>query len=202
MKTRCPYCDTRYDIEEDTLQATDGLARCYRCEGIFNAYEQFLPDLAPATLLTPSQPVDVDRLATRLRADQSLPPSDSAQAPPQPPPSRPLPTAADEPPHDGALAEEDWDADLIDLDTGERRRRSPWRTAGGVLTIVVLSAGLAGTRLGTRPGIGPTAARAGLRAIRLHRTPAPGAAALRGHAAAATTRRHRAGRHAARRQFP
>jgi predicted Zn finger-like uncharacterized protein len=142
MKTRCPYCDTRYDIEEDTLQATDGLARCYRCEGIFNAYEQFLPDLAPATRLTPSQPVDVDRLATRLRSDQSLPPATGADTPPEPPPPRPFPKAADEPPH-SALVEEDWDADLIDLGTPEARRRGPWRTLGGVLAIVLLSAGAA-----------------------------------------------------------
>ena len=35
MKTRCPTCKTRYDIDPEALLEADGLARCFRCGTVF-----------------------------------------------------------------------------------------------------------------------------------------------------------------------
>ena len=37
METLCPHCDTRYQIDRDTLVAANGLVRCSRCRNVFNA---------------------------------------------------------------------------------------------------------------------------------------------------------------------
>lgn len=37
MKTRCPKCQTRYNVDPDALLAADGLARCFRCGTVFDA---------------------------------------------------------------------------------------------------------------------------------------------------------------------
>jgi predicted Zn finger-like uncharacterized protein len=136
MKTRCPYCDTRYDIDEQTLQATDGLARCHRCEGIFNAYEQFLPDLGAPAPAEPASAVDVDRLASRLRPDTSAPTTAADELPPAPPPPRPIPRPAAEP----EPVAEAWDRTLIDLD-GTRPRHGLLRGLAGIMAIALLGTG-------------------------------------------------------------
>lgn len=40
METRCPHCDTRYQIDRETLTAANGLVRCSRCRNVFNAQNQ------------------------------------------------------------------------------------------------------------------------------------------------------------------
>jgi predicted Zn finger-like uncharacterized protein len=40
MLTRCPNCTTEYDIDESELTAGEGLARCHRCNTVFEAYGQ------------------------------------------------------------------------------------------------------------------------------------------------------------------
>jgi len=37
MKTRCPNCDTLYNIDRSLLKQARGLARCYHCGEVFNA---------------------------------------------------------------------------------------------------------------------------------------------------------------------
>lgn len=37
MKTRCPNCDTRYNIDPGALLQADGLAQCHRCGTVFDA---------------------------------------------------------------------------------------------------------------------------------------------------------------------
>ena len=37
MKTLCPTCKTRYDIDPKALLEADGLARCFRCGTVFDA---------------------------------------------------------------------------------------------------------------------------------------------------------------------
>jgi len=37
METLCPHCETRYQIDRDTLVAANGLVRCSRCRNVFNA---------------------------------------------------------------------------------------------------------------------------------------------------------------------
>ena len=36
MRTRCPKCDTRYNIAPEDLLEADGVARCYRCGTVFD----------------------------------------------------------------------------------------------------------------------------------------------------------------------
>ena len=36
MKTRCPGCNSRYDIDPTLLLEADGLGRCYRCNTVFD----------------------------------------------------------------------------------------------------------------------------------------------------------------------
>ena len=37
METLCPHCETRYQINRETLAAANGLVRCSRCRNVFNA---------------------------------------------------------------------------------------------------------------------------------------------------------------------
>lgn len=37
MKTRCPGCDTRYQVDADALLDSEGFAHCYRCGTVFDA---------------------------------------------------------------------------------------------------------------------------------------------------------------------
>ena len=43
MKTRCPNCDTRYNIDAATLLEADGVARCHRCGTVFDAVAEDAP---------------------------------------------------------------------------------------------------------------------------------------------------------------
>jgi predicted Zn finger-like uncharacterized protein len=48
VQTRCPACDTRYNIDPDALLAADGLAHCLRCDTVFDVMEEVTLDgLAP-----------------------------------------------------------------------------------------------------------------------------------------------------------
>lgn len=38
MKTRCPKCNTVYNIDRSLLKQARGLARCYHCGEVFNAF--------------------------------------------------------------------------------------------------------------------------------------------------------------------
>jgi predicted Zn finger-like uncharacterized protein len=37
LRTRCPNCDARYEVATRKLLDSDGLARCWRCETVFDA---------------------------------------------------------------------------------------------------------------------------------------------------------------------
>lgn len=37
MKTRCPECQTRYNVDPDALLPVDGMVRCFRCGTVFDA---------------------------------------------------------------------------------------------------------------------------------------------------------------------
>jgi len=37
VKTRCPNCQTRYNVDPDALLAADGRVRCFRCGTVFDA---------------------------------------------------------------------------------------------------------------------------------------------------------------------
>ncbi|MBT8430343.1 MAG: zinc-ribbon domain-containing protein [Gammaproteobacteria bacterium] len=47
MKTRCPTCKTRYEIDPGALLEADGLARCFRCGTVFEtvAEDAVTPDV-------------------------------------------------------------------------------------------------------------------------------------------------------------
>lgn len=42
--TQCPTCNTRFKVSQEQLEAHNGLVRCGRCQGVFNAREQLLDD--------------------------------------------------------------------------------------------------------------------------------------------------------------
>lgn len=48
MKTRCPSCRTVYDVDPRVLQPARGLARCFRCDTVFNAFQNSLDDVPRA----------------------------------------------------------------------------------------------------------------------------------------------------------
>lgn len=65
MQTRCPNCDILYRIDQDELTSADGQVRCYRCETVFDAYEQQIDtDTDPLEgLFDDSEPADSDLAA-------------------------------------------------------------------------------------------------------------------------------------------
>jgi predicted Zn finger-like uncharacterized protein len=70
--TQCPSCHTRFNVTENQLSAHDGLVRCGRCNGVFNALEQAennLPDLQFAL------PIDTPTTSSSAPTEEiSLPP--------------------------------------------------------------------------------------------------------------------------------
>ena len=40
MKTLCPTCKTRYDIDPKALLGADGVARCFRCGTVFDVVSE------------------------------------------------------------------------------------------------------------------------------------------------------------------
>lgn len=42
--TQCPQCSTRFKISQEQLDAHQGMVRCGRCQGVFNATEYLLDD--------------------------------------------------------------------------------------------------------------------------------------------------------------
>ncbi|MGV6826070.1 MAG: DUF3426 domain-containing protein [bacterium] len=47
MRTRCPHCETLYELEPSELDATNGLASCFQCRRAFNALENEVEDEQP-----------------------------------------------------------------------------------------------------------------------------------------------------------
>ena len=39
MNTRCPQCETSYTVDPKILKAAQGMARCYNCGTVFNAFD-------------------------------------------------------------------------------------------------------------------------------------------------------------------
>lgn len=81
MKTRCPNCSTLYEIREEAIASADGLARCYRCDTVFNAFENKLKD-SPPTLSDSDiieTPIDKDSRQAELPFDASTEPNESTE---------------------------------------------------------------------------------------------------------------------------
>jgi len=66
VKTRCPKCDTRYDIDADALLEAGGLARCFRCGGVFDA-------LAEEVASKAARDAAAGHPAVRLNAQSEVP---------------------------------------------------------------------------------------------------------------------------------
>jgi predicted Zn finger-like uncharacterized protein len=105
VKTRCPHCQTEYDVDPDILRQAHGMARCYNCGEIFDAF-------ANAEGRSARKPAPVPEL---IEAD--LPDPDENNTPP------PFELPDDVPPlqvsGDAAL-------DASDSLGPRRRKRSPW----------------------------------------------------------------------------
>ena len=76
MKTRCPGCATRYEVDADALLDSNGLAHCYRCGTVFDAITETGSD-APVggnaggrSLMWLKEPDEVD---VRAQAERELP---------------------------------------------------------------------------------------------------------------------------------
>ncbi len=69
MKTRCPHCGTRAEVDTETLIAAGGQARCHHCNGLFDALGEHLGngDQAPPTT------IDTASTAERDEDERELP---------------------------------------------------------------------------------------------------------------------------------
>ncbi|NNJ91480.1 MAG: DUF3426 domain-containing protein [Gammaproteobacteria bacterium] len=56
----CPNCNTSYQIEEKQLQESDGQARCYHCQSVFNAVANSQPVTEEANLDNLNLPSSAD----------------------------------------------------------------------------------------------------------------------------------------------
>ncbi|RMG36883.1 MAG: DUF3426 domain-containing protein [Gammaproteobacteria bacterium] len=82
MKTQCPFCQTPYDIAAEILRPTQGLARCFRCGRVFNAFDHCSDDIsAPARHPKPrSTPADTPGALQLQVSDSSLLAADAPRA--------------------------------------------------------------------------------------------------------------------------
>lgn len=96
MKTRCPSCRTVYDVEPKVLQPAHGLARCFRCGTVFNAFQHGLDETPQANkdLAERAEPTDDDSALQLQESDTSFLAEDSSPAS--------EPTSADKTPFDSA----------------------------------------------------------------------------------------------------
>ena len=67
----CPNCHTSYQIEEKQLQESDGQARCYHCQSVFNAVVNSQPVSEEASIENLNLPSSADLY------DSAPPPADS-----------------------------------------------------------------------------------------------------------------------------
>lgn len=55
MKTRCPTCKTRYEIDPSALLEADGLARCFRCGTVFETVDENAATTPDVIFTVPAQ---------------------------------------------------------------------------------------------------------------------------------------------------
>ena len=76
MKTRCPTCKTRYNIDPEALLEADGLARCFRCGTVFEIVPDgsIEPNIIDMPTERPAFETDEDSVFLEdLEADASAP---------------------------------------------------------------------------------------------------------------------------------
>ncbi len=80
MKIRCPSCRTVYDVEPQVLQPAHGLARCFRCGTVFNAFQHGLdePPGADRDYAGEAEPADRDSALQLQESDTSFLAEDSS----------------------------------------------------------------------------------------------------------------------------
>ncbi len=152
MRTRCPHCRTAYDVAPQTVQRSQGLARCYRCNQVFNAFENAFdgPPKAEVADEDAAEPHPLEESDTSFLIEDAVndhpatatEPAISAQEPPRPetpelslaPMSEEAPAAAPEAP---PSVPETWiDTPLPSVDHGilkgdirpppQTPRKPPW----------------------------------------------------------------------------
>lgn len=84
MKTRCPTCKTRYEIDPAALLEADGLARCFRCGTVFETVDENAATTPDVIFTVPAQSaVKLDRKFELAHAPlESAKTPDPAQEPP------------------------------------------------------------------------------------------------------------------------
>lgn len=87
MKTRCPRCSTRYQIDASAIDRAGGKARCYKCGLIFDAASNAFDEPLETTLID-----RIDQAAPAAGAEPVEPPADAPQ--PTPDAVAPAPSAA------------------------------------------------------------------------------------------------------------
>lgn len=146
MNTRCPHCQTSYNVDPEILRQAQGMARCFNCGKVFDAFTNSIaPGTAdPDTLDTPSslEPDSFEFQASVLRPAANEPAPDNNEL--------------------FRLSEElesvqiDDDA-VLDLDKTlqpRRRTRAPlWQTLLMLLLLLLLVAQLAWWQRARLPGI-------------------------------------------------
>ncbi len=79
MRTRCPHCHTAYDVDPQILQQSQGLARCYRCTQVFNAFQNAIAT-TPEVIAEP-HPLDTSSLIEEKNlVPPDTPPSEGRDA--------------------------------------------------------------------------------------------------------------------------
>ncbi len=69
--TRCPTCETAFRVTPEQLDAANGMVRCGKCIGVFNAPEHQV--LSPTQPLTETQSTEPNPLSENHEIEQGLP---------------------------------------------------------------------------------------------------------------------------------
>jgi len=83
MKTRCPHCDTLYDIDEATLASTDFTAVCCQCHRVFTTEKLSAPEEPETTSPVNDEQEDplahMDKMASSETGDSAKEPTQTEE---------------------------------------------------------------------------------------------------------------------------